>query len=256
MVKDRNTSPIASTNPTPQKTPYKWSFFLLLAIIIVASISLFSYWKFRSASPAISQLPTTPTPKPQIDATSTPPESPTRTAITPEIGLSPAPMKKIASSLCPVTFTIPAAPLYLPKPGEYGNWKLTDRPNERFMFLPRSEETGGKEAEFEIKPNGQPYYNGAGAVSVHCQDNPNKWNTDNLIGYAKQADFISNVSIEKTTLWGASVNKMTYSAPYADQTGGVVWLFATPTRLIHVQKIYYNGDFRDEVDQIFNTLVF
>lgn len=160
----------------------------------------------------------------------------------------------LSSSVCPVKFTVSNEKVLI-QPEQFDTWQLKDRPGERFIFVPRSEENNGNATEVELRGENQVSGNGETAVVVRCQDNGHGWSTDELIEQARKTEGIADFVPVKVSLWGRDVYKVKYRYAALNDTN-TVWLFATPTKLFNIEKFFWTGDYTDQADSVFSNLVF
>jgi len=255
-----------SIQPPKETNGYKIGFYILLFISFFLLFLLFYviFLKYNDRSIKSDTIIS----EPNLVAPTTINQFPTQTAKmdsyysnptpTPEIDYpisSPTPNKStIQSSLCPVKFLVSPVRILITSKNQYGLWQLIDRPSERFTYLPRAEEINGKEAELQLRAEGQVYFNGESEVSVHCQDNKNKWSQEDFISYVKKSDALRNPLFTKTQKWGREVYVLTDS--YTTGETYTLWLFASPSTLFHVQKTIYNTEFAKETEEVFNNITF
>lgn len=223
----------------------------ILILIVGFFIGMFFQDRFKGVKEEELSLPT-PTSTPIVESTPTPTfESLMSEAIT----ASPTPTaNKLRSSVCPVQFTVPQGRVYVSKKGQYGTWQLRES-NERFFFLPRSEEINGRKVYAELRLENQQYYDGEAQIVVQCQDNQNHWSQDDFFSYVLKADVIKDPLLTKVSLWNRSVGKLVYTTTY-DGSKDTVWLLSTPTTLFHAKTVVFDEAFRKDTENIFNTLLF
>lgn len=244
---------------------YKIGFFVVLGVsfVLLLTIIAFILYKFSSVSQPQDEffkeqtqlIPLTATSMPEVSVSTPTPTTnfvitfPTKTP-TPTIA-----EYVFKSSLCPVEFRVRPEKIFITSKNQYGIWQMLERKGERFKFIPRAEETNGEETEVELRAEGQIYGNGEGKVTVGCQDNPNRWGNSDFLSYVIKNDYMDSYQLSVVKLWGKDINKMEY-VQKGTNTTSTVWLFATPNKLVRVEKFFYNSEFNEEVEKIFQNLRF
>lgn len=207
-----------------------------------------------------------PGPQPEVVVVPTSLPSPIEVGPT-VIPTDPAPMEgvptptelpkfeSLRSNVCPVAFKVPAGKIYIPSKGTNGQWQVKDEKDNRFMFLPRAEETNGKRTTAELRADGQIYYNPQTNVEVYCQDNPNKWTSEQMMDFVVKADFLKSTSVAKIRKWNRDVYVLNYVPNYDDITR-TNWFFATPGTLFRIEKYVGDSDFQTQNSQVFDDISF